>query len=185
MRAAPDRNALISSTKAWLSDVIIKHNFCPFAKREFDRGTIHYAVIETAEVQAQLDQIILHCAQLDKIKAQETSLLIFPAGLSDFEDYLDVLNMAIAALTEQGYEGIYQLASFHPDYRFDGAPDNDPANYTNRSPYPMIHILREASVTAAVQSHPDAEGIPTRNIEVAQELGLSAMRDMLTRCSEK
>jgi len=185
MRAAPGNDALIWHTQAWLRDVIIKHNFCPFAKREYDKGGVHYAVIETAEVQAQLDQILLHCAQLDKTETRETSLLIFPASLSDFEDYLDVLHLANMALTEQGYDSIYQLASFHPDYRFDGAPDDDPANYTNRSPYPMIHILREASVALAVKNHPDPEGISERNIRVARKFELKAMRDMLARCLDK
>jgi hypothetical protein len=178
-----DLNAPIPQTQRWLSTVVIGLNFCPFAKREFDSGRIHYAVIETQDTKAQLHAIIQHCAALDDDAERETSLLIFPAGLEDFEDYLDLLDMANALLIEQGYEGIYQLASFHPDYCFAGVSADDPSHYTNRSPYPIIHILREASVEAALAKHPNPDIIPARNIRVAQKLGLKAMQDRLAACS--
>ena len=182
MTARINHETFVRRTKAWLRNVIIAHTFCPFAKREDDMDRIHYAVIDAKDVEALIDQILTHCAALDKYSGRETTLLIFPLGLSDFEDYLDVLDVANEALKASGYEGVYQLASFHPDYRFDGAPEDDPANYTNRSPYPMIHILREASVEAAVKAHPNAQGIPARNIEHAQDLGLEAMRHLLSQC---
>lgn len=133
----PGKRAVIHQTKKWLSRVVIGHNLCPFAKREFDAGRIHYEVIEAADMQSQLEHVILHCEALDKDASRETSLLIFPHALTDFEDYLELLSIANALLKEQGYEGIYQLASFHPCYRFDRASDNDASHYTNRSPYPM------------------------------------------------
>jgi len=85
-------------------------------------------------------------------------------------------------LKEQGYEGIYQLASFHPEYRFEGVELNDPANYTNRSPYPMIHILREASVEQALEKYPNPEKIPERNIQLIQGLGFGVMKELLAEC---
>ena len=85
-------------------------------------------------------------------------------------------------LIEQGYEGVYQLASFHPDYCFDGAKRNDAANYTNRSPYPMLHLLRETSLEQAIRSYPHPENIPQRNIELTQELGLAKMQVLLAAC---
>ena len=182
MTARCDHEAFLRRTKAWLRDVIIAHTFCPFAKREDEMDRIHYAVIDAKDVDTLIDQMLTHCAALDKYSGRETTLLIFPLGLSDFEDYLDVLDLANAQLSEQGYEGVYQLASFHPDYRFEGAPHDDPANYTNRSPHPMIHILREASVEAAVKMHPNAEAIPARNVDYARGLGLTAMQDLLARC---
>lgn len=172
----------ITQTKKWLSTVVIGQNFCPFAKREYDTGRIHYAVIETADLSEQLEQIILHCAALDEDSNRETSLLIFPTALSNFEDYLDLLDIATALLIEQGYEGVYQLASFHPDYRFAGAPPNDPSHFTNRSPYPMVHILREASLEIALANFPNPENIPARNIEVTRGLGLKVMQDLLAAC---
>ncbi|WP_189582807.1 DUF1415 domain-containing protein [Litorimonas cladophorae] len=178
----PDHLTLISHTQKWLSEVIIHHGLCPFAKREYDAGRIHYAVIETGDLQSQLEQIMLQCLALDADPDRETSLLIFPTALSDFETYLDLLDVATAVLNDQGYEGVYQLASFHPQYRFDGADENDASNYTNRSPYPMLHILREASVERAINNHPNPEKIPDRNIELTRALGLDAMQASLAAC---
>lgn len=174
----------VNHTQKWLGTVIIDHMLCPFAKREYDKGRIHYAVIETADLERQLEHLILEIEALDEDPKRDTSLLIFPKALSKFEDYLDLLEIATALLKTEGYEGIYQLASFHPDYRFDGVPDDDPSNYTNRSPYPMLHILREASVEAALKTYPNPENIPARNIELTQGLGLKVMQDLLAACYE-
>ena len=176
--------AVIDHTKKWLSTVVIGHGFCPFAKREFDLDRIHYAVIEAAGLEAQLEQLILHCAALDQDEARETSLLIFPNTLSDFSEYLDLLDIAAELLKVQGYEGTYQLASFHPHYIFADVPKGDPSHYTNRSPYPMLHILREASLEAALKTYPDPENIPQRNIERAQSLGREALQNLLNACTE-
>jgi len=178
-----DKKTVIRHTKKWLSTVVIAHGLCPFAKQEFDSGRIHYAVIETESLEAQLEQLVLECQALDNDPARETSLLIFPRALSDFQDYLDLLELATALLKAQDYEGIYQLASFHPDYRFEGAGPDDPANYTNRSPYPMLHILQEASVEQALRGYPNPEKIPQRNIERMQALGLNFMHELLDDCS--
>ena len=184
MDSMPDPQVIINQTRKWLSSVIIAHKLCPFAKREFDSGSIHYGVIETADLETQLEHIIIHCGELDRDKKRETSLLIFPTGVSEFDAYLDLLELATALMRDQGYDGIYQLASFHPQYRFEGAPDDDPSDYTNRSPYPVLHILREASVERALKSYPNPENIQARNIQVTQELGLRAMRALLEACYE-
>ncbi|MEP4053337.1 MAG: DUF1415 domain-containing protein [Litorimonas sp.] len=177
-----DHQKLVRQTQAWLSSVIIAHTLCPFAKREFDKGSIHYAVIEDRDLETQLQRVIQECVALDRDGSRETSLLIFPKGLSEFEDYLDLLEIAGALLKDQGYEGVYQLASFHPQYRFDGTADSNPSNYTNRSPYPMLHILREASVEAALRTYPNPENIPTRNIRVTKYLGRGGMKALLDAC---
>ena len=178
----PDNTTLINQTQKWVTDVVIEHALCPFAKREYDSNRIHYEVIETADLQTQLEQIIAQCAAIDEDINRETSLLIFPFGLSDFEDYLDILDISTALLKTQGYEGVYQLASFHPNYCFADTPFDDPSNYTNRSPYPMLHILREASVEIALQNYPNPEKIPVRNIRFTKSLGLEAMRALLADC---
>ena len=180
----PDKNTVIAQTQKWLSSVIIGYSLCPFAKVEFENDTIHYVVIKTADLARQLEAIAAECERLDVHSNIETSLLIFPSVLADFEDYLDLLDMANQGLKTQGYEGAYQLASFHPDYRFEGAALDDPSNYTNRSPYPMVHILREASVEAALENYPDPENIPQRNIKRTRELGLSVMKSLLAGCLE-
>ena len=178
----PDTNTIINQTKKWLSNVIIGHTLCPFAKREYDNNRIHYAVIEAADLQSQLEQIIMQCAALDNVAERETSLLIFPRALSNFEDYLDMLETATALLEKQGYEGVYQLASFHPKYCFAETALDDASNYTNRSPYPMLHILREASVETALENFPNPENIPDRNIQLTQGLGLQVMKKLLADC---
>ncbi len=178
----PDNSTLINQTKKWLSTVIIEHTLCPFAKREYDNDRIHYAVIETANLHDQLEQVLLECDALGRDAKRETSLLIFPVGLSDFEDYLDMLELANALLKDQGYEGVYQLASFHPNYCFASSSLDDPSNYTNRSPYPMLHILREASLETAIENFPGTDKIPERNIQLTQGLGLKVMKELLAGC---
>ncbi|MGL6269678.1 MAG: DUF1415 family protein, partial [Chitinophagaceae bacterium] len=101
---------------------------------------------------------------------------------ANFDAYLTMVEMAEALLEDQDYEGVYQVASFHPQYRFADAPDNDPANYTNRSVYPMLHLLREDSLEKAIETYPDTEGIPERNITFAREKGLSYMKLLRDSC---
>jgi hypothetical protein len=181
----PDNATVIAQTKKWLSTIVIGHGLCPFAKSEFDNDNIHYAVIEEASLDVQMAALLAECAALDNYAERETSLLIFPKTFADFEDYLDMLSLATALLKEQGYEGVYQLASFHPEYRFKGAGCNDPANYTNRSPYPMLHILREASVERALESYLNPEKIPVRNIQFMQALGLISVKERLSKCYQQ
>lgn len=167
------------ATRQWLQDVVIGLNLCPFARREFDAGRIHFAVTEETDMEALLMAFATELSRLDKTPEIETSLVIFANAVPDFHDYLDLLDMAQAWLEEQELEGIFQLASFHPLYQFaDSAPD-DEANYTNRSPFPVIHILREDSVERAVASHPDPAMIPERNIQLAREKGLRFWKEMM------
>ena len=112
----------------------------------------------------------------------ETTLLIIPASFKSFDAYLELVSHAQMLLEKWGYEGVYQLASFHPQYLFEGTQDDDPANYTNRSVYPMLHILREASLTVAIDSHPDPQSIPVRNISYARKRGLAAMQLLRAAC---
>ena len=178
----PDNNTIIQQTKNWLSNVIIEHSICPFAKREHDNNRIHYEVIESKDLETQLEQLVLQCEALDDDARRETSLLIFPSVLSDFEEYLDVVEIGTELMTKQGYEGIYQLASFHPEYNFADVDKDDASNYTNRSPYPMLHILREASIEKALANFSNPENIPERNIKLTRDLGLKAMRKLLSDC---
>lgn len=173
---------IIAQTKKWLESVIIAHNYCPFAKREVDKGTVRYKVIHETEFNSLLKDVIQECVWLDQNDDTETTLIIFPSNLNDFNLFLDCLVLAEDLLISQGYEGTYQIASFHPDYSFQGAEINDPANFTNRSPYPMFHLIREASVEIAIKNHPDADSIPERNVEYAREQGLEKMKASLQQC---
>ena len=181
----PEAATVIAQTKKWLSTIVIGHGLCPFAKSEFDTGRIHYAVIKEAALDIQMAALLAELEALDQDEARETCLLIFPNAFIDFEDYLDGLALANDLLKEQNYEGIYQLASFHPEYIFNGAAPNDPANYTNRAPYPMLHILREASVERSLKNYPNPEKIPARNIHIMQALGLSTVKEKLSKCYEQ
>lgn len=152
------------STRDWLERFVIAHDVCPFAGREHRRDAIRYAISERDHVEGWLHELAHECRLLDKEPDIATTLLIVPRGLEDFEAYLDLLDVAQALLDSLGYEGVYQLASFHPDYVFEGVEPDDPANFTNRSPWPMLHLLREAELTRALNHYPDPEAIPERNV---------------------
>lgn len=177
-----DDQLIIAQTKKWINSVIIAHNYCPFAKREVDKGSVRYHLIYETEFNSLLKEVIQECVWLDQNEETETTLIIFPSGLNDFDLFLDCLTLAEELLIAQGYEGIYQIASFHPEYCFQGAEENDPANYTNRSPYPMFHLIRESSMQLALENHPDPESIPERNIEYARKQGLDKMKSLLKQC---
>ncbi len=176
-------NTFISQTQNWLDQFIIKHNICPFAQKEREKNSIRF--VEDAEVNIEqlLENLIKECEYLDENSNTETTLIIFSSGLIDYDDYLDFVGMAERLLISLDYEGIYQLASFHPDYCFADSDENDAANYTNRSPYPMLHIIREKSLQIALDSFPNPEQIPERNINYCRDLGLNYVQQLLTGIS--
>lgn len=175
---------IIEQTKKWINTVIIAHNYCPFAKREVQKGSVRYNIVRETEFNSLLKDVMQECVWLDQNADTETTLIIFPSNLNDFNSFLDCLVLAEDLLIAQGYEGVYQIASFHPNYCFQGAEQNDPANFTNRSPYPMFHLIREASVEAAIENHPDADSIPERNVEYARQQGLANMESLFKKCME-
>ncbi|MGX5200492.1 DUF1415 domain-containing protein [Aliikangiella sp. IMCC44632] len=176
-----NHSAMINSVKYWITETIIKHNFCPFAKRELVNQSIHFEVIDEQSTAEQLHSLFNEFKRLDQCDEIETSLLIYPKGLESFFDYLDFLELANQLLVEQNYEGIYQIASFHPDYCFADAKQDDPENFTNRSPLPILHILREASLAKAINSYPNPEDIPNKNIQVANQLGKAHFINILSQ----
>ncbi len=177
-------STVIAQTSQWINSVVIGCNFCPFAAKAMLRKSIRYVVLSDATLKSALSAVEEELRYLDESPDIETTLLIFPGQFPDFIDYLDLVEMAEDLSIELDYEGIYQLASFHPAYCFAGATDDDPANYTNRSPYPMLHLLREDSITKAVRHFMDPEGIPERNIAFAQEKGLAYMELLRLACLE-
>lgn len=180
-KTLPDQQ-IKASTQAWLKSVIIEYSICPFAKRELERGSIHFSVNHDTETEQCLLHLVDECDRLETDPGIETTLLIYADAFAEFDDYLDFLEIAESLLIEQGYEGTFQLASFHPDYCFQGSDPDDAANYTNRSPYPMLHLLRESSIEQAVAAHPDPENIPQHNIELTRKLGLAKMQALLSAC---
>ncbi len=170
---------VISQTKAWLKTVVIGLNFCPFAKPVFEQGKVHFQVSDAQSLECCLEDLAAEALRLDQNSELETTLLIYENSLQDFENFLDVVDIANDFMEEKGYEGVYQLASFHPDYCFDDSDEDDPANYTNRSPYPMLHLIREESIERALASYKNPEKIPETNIKLARELGLDKMQSLL------
>ena len=172
----------ISQTRKWIDSVIVALNFCPFARRELDRDSVRFRVVRKNSLEHYLLALMDECVLLDQDPDIETSLLILPQDFTAFDTFLDLLEIANALLVEQGYRGIYQLASFHPDYRFANAPADDPANYTNRSPFPLLHLIRESSIERAVADYPQPELIPERNMALAREKGSMEMQALLATC---
>lgn len=168
-----DHTAIIQSTKAWINKVVIQLNLCPFAKYPFDQGTIRYSVYDSIDRPELLGQVSHELGLITRLSHEEveTSLLIFPTLFKDFHEYLDFLDLCQEELESLDLEGIIQLASFHPSYQFADLHIDDVRNYTNRSPYPMIHLLREESVSKATISHSDVHAIPIKNQELLQKLG--------------
>ncbi len=172
----------LSLTRRWLERFVIGLGLCPFAAAPFSAERIAYRVSDAES----LDEIyqaflgLLYELLTSDPNDQETALLILSHGLCDFDAYLDALAVLEQAISEAGAEGMVQIASFHPGYRFEGVPADDPANYTNRSPYPMFHLIREEGLAAALESYPDAESIPARNIARLRELGVDGIRALLS-----
>ena len=167
---------IIERTKKWIIDVVIGCNFCPFATNVVKQGSIFYKVEESVDIDKCLDSFVLEMKRLDNDAAIETTLVILPNGFQKFDDYLDLLSMAEKRLKKERYEGIFQVASFLPLYLFAGSEENVPANYTNRSIYPMLHLLREESIDRALENFKSPESIPARNINFAREKGLTYMK---------
>jgi hypothetical protein len=140
---------------------------------------VRYAIYATTHVNDALGHFLEELAVLDQQQDIQTTLLVFSNGFSDFEEYLDMLELANSLMGQGGYGGIYQVASFHPDYCFDGEAQDDPANYTNRSPYPILHILRESSIEDVLKRYPEPESIPENNIAKARELGSNFLKTLL------
>jgi uncharacterized protein len=177
-----EEKKIIERTQQWIKNVVIDLNFCPFAAKALLKKSIHYSVITHADVKISLEALIKEMQYLDANEDIETTFIIFSNHFSDFEDYLDLVDLAQQLLEDEGYEGVYQLASFHPEYCFDGSDKDDAANYTNRSVYPMLHLLREDSITKALSLYKHPELIPENNIKLAREKGLQYMQMLRIAC---
>lgn len=181
-----DEIALITQqTDSWVKKVIMKYNICPFARREVERGSIRYLVVEQTKIKQVLKALIAECHYLDAHPEHETSLVILPRGFEGFYAYLDLVDIANDELFTNDYEGVYQLAHFHPDYCFEGEPQDAPANFTNRAPYPTLHIIRETSMELALANYKDPESIPECNIAFCERKGSEFFMQLLAECMKK
>lgn len=171
----------ILKTQQWLEEIIIGLNFCPFAKKEFVNDTIHYELCGAKKIASALEALTKQFDRLVQEPHIETTLLIFNEGFKGFESYLDLLDYANELLVDLGYEGKFQLASFHPDYYFEGEAFDAASNYTNRSPLPTLHLIREASMEKVLSVYKNPEQIPENNIELAEGKGADFFKKILKR----
>lgn len=171
----------ILATKKWVEDVVVGLNFCPFANREVQRKSIRY-LVSSGETNKVLDDFLNQVDSLEKEPNIETTVLILDHGYEAFDDYLELLAMAQMLLEQSGYAGIFQLASFHPNYLFEGEPADSPSHYTNRAPYPVIHLLRESSISRVNNESGLVESIPQTNIDKCEELGIMQLKTILSNC---
>ncbi len=172
--------AVFDATRHWLDKAVIGLNLCPFARTVRRNDSIRFVCSDARDEAALLSDLqaeLLLLVQTDARKI-ETSLLIHPEVLGDFLDYNDFLELADACIDDLGLAGAIQIASFHPGYRFDGSGEDDIENYSNRSPYPMLHLLREDSIERALDSVPDAADIYRRNITTLRRLGHDGWRKL-------
>ncbi|WP_410497856.1 DUF1415 domain-containing protein [Chitinibacter sp. S2-10] len=166
---------IITQTQHWLEQAVIGLNLCPFAKAVYVKNQIRFVVSHAKHLDGFLDDLdreldLLAAANPDEI---DTTLLIHPTLFPDFEVFNDFLTIADEIVAEHELEGILQIASFHPDFQFADTEPDDIGNYTNRAPYPTLHLLREASIARAVEAFPNPESIFERNIETLEKLGLA------------
>lgn len=170
--AGADRDPL-DATREWVDKAVIGLNLCPFAKSVQVKGQVRYVLSDATAPEAllaELDRELRHLAAADP-ETTDTTLLVHPQVLQDFLDFNDFLEVAEALLAERGLDGTLQIASFHPRFQFAGTAADDISNFTNRSPYPTLHLIREASIDRAVEAFPEAEAIFERNIETLEKLG--------------
>ncbi|ASP17163.1 hypothetical protein HMPREF9120_00909 [Neisseria sp. oral taxon 020 str. F0370] len=162
-------------TRQWMEKAVIGLNLCPFAKAPHVKGRVRIAVSGVKHGDGFLEDLDRELQLLADTPPEqlETTLLVHPTLFTDFLQFNDMLDTAEAAIADNGLEGIIQIAPFHPDFRFEGTQPDDIGNYTNRSPYPTLHLIREDSIAKAAQAFPDAEAIFGRNIELLEKMGKS------------
>lgn len=179
----PTAAQVVDDTRRWLERAVIGLNLCPFAKSVHVKAQVHYAVSEStgwgdllADLEREIDDLLAH-----DIAQRETTLLMAPRALADFFEFNGFLDEARRLIERRDLDGTIQLAHFHPDYQFAGADADDITHFTNRAPYPTLHVLREDSIARAVQAFPEAEAIYETNMDTMRRLG----RDGWTRLMAK
>ncbi|AEM52845.1 protein of unknown function DUF1415 [Stenotrophomonas maltophilia JV3] len=170
----PPTDDPIAATRLWLERIVIGLNLCPFAKAVYVKDQVRIVLSDATTPEALVEQLAEELVLLRDTPAEQidTTLIVHPQVLTDFLDYNDFLDNADAAIEALDLQGILQVASFHPDYQFDGVAADDASNYTNRAPFPTLHLLREDSVARAVDVYPDPDVIVERNIQTLDRIGV-------------
>jgi len=169
---------IINSVVQWFEKAVLGLNLCPFAAKPYRQNAIRFELSTADSDESCLSDLFIQLDRLERHPEIETLVIICAQHLSDFDDYNQFLQLVDQLLVQEGWEGVYQVASFHPDYCFADCEPDDRANWTNRSPYPLLHLIREESITRAVNSHPDCDAIPERNIQKINELSDAQMKQI-------
>jgi hypothetical protein len=174
---------ILAATRHWLARAVIGLNLCPFAKSVYVKEQVRYAISDATTLEDALAELETELRALEAADPQQvdTTLVIFPHAFADFVDYNDALFFAERLVQQLRLDGVLQIASFHPQYRFDGTEPDDIENYTNRAPYPILHLLREDSIARAVDAFPDASAIYEKNQETLRRLGHDGWREWMRR----
>lgn len=169
----PDSATVTDHTRQWLEKAVIGLNLCPFAKAPHVKNLVRISVSQAHHLDGFLEDLDRELQLLGDTPADEleTTLLVHPTLFPDFDTFNQMLDIAYAAVVDNGLEGIVQIAPFHPDFQFEGTDSDDISNYTNRSPYPTLHLIREDSIAKAAQAFPDASAIFERNIALLEKMG--------------
>lgn len=177
----------VELTRRWVDRFVIAENLCPFAEPALRDQPLRVVVNTSSDVDQLAAAVLEEMDALQSAPEHEliTSVLVMPNALADFEDYLDFAALADELLESSGLEGTLQIATFHPQYCFDGVRADDVSNYSNRSPFPMLHFLREAALERALEHYADPEAIPQRNIEHLRSLGLPRVQELLRTIHER
>ncbi|OYY40021.1 MAG: hypothetical protein B7Y07_04525 [Halothiobacillus sp. 24-54-40] len=174
---------VIEAVRNWVLDVVITLNLCPFAKRELVKNRVRFELSIATDEEQLLQDLEAALRLMQHSPEIETTLLIHPDVLQHFFDFNQFLARADSRLAQLKLKGIFQIASFHPDYQFGGTQWDDAENFTNKSPYPVLHILREASLDAAIANYPEVDLIPERNIALLEHLGSLKLTALLHNCT--
>ena len=176
--------SVVASVRLWIESMVVGLNLCPFAKREIQQDKIHFQVSHAGTIEHLLTDLLVELHRLRDDTKIETTILIHPYVLQDFMEYNQFLDLADALLMDHDFDGVFQIASFHPQYQFAGTKPSDERNFTNKSPYPILHILRESSLDIAIANHPDTTQIPIRNAKLMQEMGFEELKRLWQSCLE-
>jgi len=174
-------NDVVCATRSWLEGVVLKFNLCPFAHKPWRDGGVRIVACLASSEDEILEDLCSEVNALLKLKPEEreTTVVAVSGLLRDFESYLDFVDLANSLLLANDWEGKIQIASFHPDYVFADSGAEDRSNYTNRAPYALLHLIRENSISQAVESHPDIDSIPQRNINLLESMGQEQFEEIL------
>ena len=169
---------IVNSVRRWFEKAVLGLNLCPFAAAPYQRGSIKFVLCRARNDQGILTDLYLHLLSMDRDQKIETLIMICPDHLSGFTDYNQFLTLAEHLLGVEGWQGTYQIASFHPDYRFADTKEDDRENWTNRSPFPLLHLIRESSISHLVDRDVRVDQVPLNNVRTLNQLDEEQMEDI-------